>query len=113
MCPHETVTYSCKVTDTTWIKWLIQRGPDIDAALLNSANDIGDTNTNSADDLIMTLISKTGGLTATATFKMTLDVNNTSILCDDELISIPDPNDGCYVALQCEISFIIHNIVLI
>ena len=102
MCPHETATYSCKVTDTIWIKWLIQRGPDSDAALLNSANNIGDTNTNSADDLTMTLISKTSGLTATATFKMTLDVNNTSILCDDELISIADPNDGCYVALQGE-----------
>ena len=104
MCPHETATYSCKVTDTTWIKWLIQRGPDIDAVLLNSANDIGDTITNSADDLTMILISKTGGLTATATFKMTLDVNNTSILCDDEFISKPDPNYeyGCYVALQGE-----------
>ena len=35
---------------------------------------------------------------------MTLDVNNTSILCDDELISKPDPNYeyGCYVALQGE-----------
>ena len=54
LCPHETATYSCKVTDTIWIKWLIQRGPDIDAVLLNSANDIGDTNTNSADDLIIT-----------------------------------------------------------
>ena len=100
MCPHETATYSCKVTDTTWIKWLIQRGPDSDAALLNSASNVGDTN--SIESLTMTLISKTGGLTATATFKMTLDVNNTSILCDDELISIPDPNDGCYVALQGE-----------
>ena len=106
MCPHETATYSCKVTDTIWIKWLIQRGPDIDAALLNSNNNLGDTN--SIEGLTMTLISKTGGLTATATFKMTLDVNNTSIICDDELISIPDPNDGCYVILQGEYHRIIY-----